>query len=326
MNKVFAALLFTVLNLFCWPAQANWHQFNYVAMTTPISLVLWEEDALRASYVSSVVFREFDEIEQQMTRYTYESELSFVNRLAAQEPVVVSPSLFSVLSAAMSISELSQGAFDITFASVGYLYDYRKRLKPLDAEIQKNIQQINYKHIKLDNTKRSIAFLKEDIILDLGGIAKGYAVDQGIKLLKKQGIKHAHLSAGGDMRLLGDKRGKPWIIGVRHPRSDKEPALMLPLSDVSISTSGDYERYFIDDAGERVHHIISPKTGKSAKGLQSVTVLAPDTITSDGLSTAIFVMGLKEGMTLVNRLEGIDAILIDEHGKVHYSDGLTRPE
>jgi thiamine biosynthesis lipoprotein len=231
-----------------------------------------------------------------------------------------------VLSAALNISSLSEGAFDITFASVGYLYDFREKRQPDDEAIQNGMRSLNYQHVLLDHKYQSVRFKEDGVMLDLGGIAKGYAVDQGIRILQEHGIKHAHLSAGGDMRLLGDKMGKPWIIGIRNPREEDKQSLIMPLSDTAISTSGDYERYFMDEAGERIHHILSPQTGKPVKGVQSVTVLAADATTSDGLSTAIFVLGLVKGLALVNKLNGIEAVLIDDKGQVHFSDGLGRPE
>jgi thiamine biosynthesis lipoprotein len=127
------------------------------------------------------------------------------------------------------------------------------------------------------------------------------------------------------MRLLGDKRGKPWIVGIRDPRSEKRNAMVLPLSDVAVSTSGDYARFFIDEAGERVHHILSPATGKPSKGVQSVTILGDDALTTDGLSTAVFVLGAAEGLALINSLDGIDAVIIDDRRQVHYSSGLMPP-
>jgi len=261
-----------------------------------------------------------------MSRYIDTSELSIINHLAYGQALVVSPSLFSVLNAAMNISKLSHGAFDISFASLGYMYDFRKKLKPSDQDIQENLNLFHYQNILLDAEKRTVKFTKKGILLDLGGIAKGYAVDQGIEILKKHGVISAHLSAGGDMRLLGDKKGAPWIIGIKNPRDESKQSIVLPLSNTAVSTSGDYERFFMDEKGERVHHILSPKTGKPVKGMMSVTVLADDAITSDGLSTAVFVLGVKEGLALINTLNGIDAILIDELGKVHYSEGLIRPD
>ena len=151
-------------------------------------------------------------------------------------------------------------------------------------------------------------------------------VDRGIDILKSFGIRHARLSAGGDLRLLGDKRGKPWIVGIRDPRSESRNAMVLPLTNVAVSTSGDYERFFFDDNNERVHHILSPATGKPAKGVQSVTILGDDSITTDGLSTAVFELGAAKGREIVKRLKGIDAVIIDEQRQVHYSDGLMPPE
>ena len=169
-------------------------------------------------------------------------------------------------------------------------------------------------------------FNKPGLMLDLGGIAKGYAVDQGVRVLQQAGIRHARLSAGGDMRLLGDRRGRPWMVGVRDPRHEDKQAVVIPLSDTAISTSGDYERFFIDDRGQRVHHILSPSTGRPAGEVQSVTIVGDDAMTTDGLSTAVFVLGASKGLELINELEGIDAVIIDENRRMHYSQGLMSGE
>ena len=158
--------------------------------------------------------------------------------------------------------------------------------------------------------------------MDLGGIAKGYAVDLGIALLKKHGVKSARLSAGGDMRLLGDKQGKPWIVGIKHPRIPDKQKVALPLDNIAISTSGDYERFFIDEKGERIHHILSPKTGRPVNGIQSVSVIGPEAIMTDGLSTALFVLGVEKGIALIDTFEYFDVVMIDADGKVHFSNGL----
>jgi len=300
--KRFSVLSILCLLLIAHPVTAEWREFKHVAMTTPIKLVFWELHTQKAKLISKQVFQEFDNIEHSMSRYIPDSELSLVNQTGAKQAVLVSDSLFEVLAAAMNISRLSEGAFDMTFGSVGYLYDFRQRIQPSEEAIQNSIRSVNYQYVQLDHKYKSVGFKEEGVMLDLGGIAKGYAVDQGIRILQEHAIKHAHLSAGGDMRLLGDKKGKPWIIGIRNPRVEDKQSLIMPLSDTAISTSGDYERFFIDDSGERIHHILSPKTGKPVKGLQSVTVLAADATTSDGLSTAIFVLGLEKGLAMVNKL------------------------
>lgn len=306
--------------------RAEWYHFNATAMTTRIEIQLWAETEALAAQASQNVFTEFDRIEAVMTRYRPESELSGVNRNAYGRSVVISPELFRMLSAAQAISRLSEGAFDISFGSVGYLYDYRTGQQPDETELAKHVLGVDFRQLHLKPAESSIQFMKPGMVLDLGGIAKGYAVDQGIAILQQAGIKHAQLSAGGDMRLLGDKRGKPWIVGIRDPRSDSGHATVLPLSDVAVSTSGDYERFFINDKGERIHHILSPQTGKPVKGVQSVTILGPDATTTDGLSTAVFVLGVEKGLALINQLDGIDAIIIDEQRRLHYSDGLAAPK
>ncbi len=316
------AMLLTVV----MPAQAEWVRVSGTAMTTAIEMEFWTEDPAVASEAGDAVLALFDRIDRQMSRYREDSELSRVNREAANGPVEVSDSLFTVLQQALRISELSHGAFDISFGSIGYLYDFRARQQPSDEELAEGLAKVNYRSVVLDPSANTVRFLDEGVRLDLGGIAKGYTVDRGIDILKSFGIRHARLSAGGDLRLLGDKRGKPWIVGIRDPRSESRNAMVLPLTNVAVSTSGDYERFFFDDNNERVHHILSPATGKPAKGVQSVTILGDDSITTDGLSTAVFVLGAAKGLGMVNRLKGIDAVIIDEQRQVHYSDGLMPPE
>lgn len=307
-------------------AQAEWYRYSDTAMTTPIHLEFWAEDQAKADRTAEAVLAVFHHVDRTMSRYRADSELSKVNREAANQAVPVSSDLFNVLQKAKQVSELSGGAFDISFGSVGFLYDYRARQQPSADDIASELGHINYRHITLDEKQRTVQFRQNGLKLDLGGIAKGYAVDLGIAELKRAGVRHAQLSAGGDMRLLGDRRGRPWVVGVRDPRSEDRNAVVLPLTDTAISTSGDYERYFVNDAGERVHHILVPSTGKPVRGVQSVTILGTDALTTDGLSTAVFVLGPEQGLAMVNRLPGIDAIIIDEQRRMHYSEGLQAPE
>lgn len=327
MNYVRQAALLPILMLsLAATVHAEWVRVSGTAMTTPIELEFWSDDPERARGTGQAVLEEFHRVDRRMSSYREDSELSRVNDNAADGPVHVSESLFRVLQRAQEVSELSDGAFDISFGSVGYLYDYREKRQPSGDEIATRLGSINYRDILLDPEKRTVAFRKPGLRLDLGGIAKGYAVDRGLQILVRKGIRHARLSAGGDLRLVGDKRGRPWMVGVRDPRSDTRNAVILPLSDVAVSTSGDYERFFIDDGGDRIHHILSPSTGKPAEGVQSVTILGDDALTTDGLSTAVFVLGAAKGLEMINRLEGVDAIVIDSQRQMHYSDGLMPPE
>ncbi|MDI9245751.1 FAD:protein FMN transferase [Marinobacter sp. CHS3-4] len=318
--------LMSFLLAFACHLSAEWVRVSGTAMTTDIQMEYWSDSPDVGDRAGDAVLAMFNRIDHQMSRYREDSELSRVNRQAAEGPVEVSSGLFKVLEQAVRVSELSDGAFDISFGSVGYFYDFREKQQPSDEQLEAGLPSVNYRSIVLDPEARTVRFLQQGVRLDLGGIAKGYAVDQGIEILESFGIRHARLSAGGDLRLLGDKRGKPWIVGIRDPRSENRNALVMPLSDVAVSTSGDYERFFFDEAGERVHHILSPATGKPVKGVQSVTILGNDALTTDGLSTAVFVLGSIKGLALINQLDGIDAVIIDEQRQVHYSDGLMPPE
>lgn len=291
-------------------------------MGTRISVESWHSSDTQASSCNRQVFSNMHRIDALMSPYKKDSEISAVNRNAAIAPVKVSKELYQLLLRAIDISELSAGAFDITFASVGRYYEYRQQKQPDDALIASQLGNIDYHHLVLKDG--TVAFSRQDVQIDLGGIAKGHAVDQGIRILQGCGIEHAIVTAGGDSRILGNKKGRPWIMGIQHPRDKKQLALALPLSDSAISTSGDYERFFLRN-GERIHHIIDPQTGRSAKNAWSASVIGPDATSTDALSTTLFVLGAKKGMQLINSLDDIDAIIIDSQGVVHYSDGLEEP-
>ncbi len=302
-------------------ALAKWLHEDADIMGTRITVELFHEDTAVARRGVDAVLAEMRRIDSDMSPWIESSELARLNREAATHPVAVSAEMFDLVKASLRFSELTHGAFDVTFASVGFLYDYRKGIHPDDHQRRSATELINYHNLVLDAEARSIAYGKPGVRIDLGGIAKGHAVDRCIDLLQKLGIKQALVTAGGDSRMIGDRWGRPWHIGVRDPRDEKKVVAVIPLQDVAVSTSGDYQRYF-EENGVRYHHIINPGTGDSARELRSVTIIGPDATTTDALSTSVFVLGLEKGLALVNRLPGIDAILVDAHGRLHYSDEL----
>ena len=323
-RQALAPLISLAILLCCQtPALAEWHQQQRDIMGTRISVELWHEEALPASKCSEKVFAEMRRIEGLMSTYKNDSEISYINNNAAQNPVAISDEMMHLIKRSIYFSEISKGAFDITYASVGYAYDYRKRLQPSDESISEKLPAIDYHHLMISGDK--IQFGNDAVRINLGGIAKGYAVDRAADIIGQCGITQAMVSAGGDSRIMGDRAGRPWVIGIKHPRNPDDVALRLPLSESAISTSGDYERFFIDN-GNRVHHIINPATGRSATASWSATVVGPDALTTDALSTTIFILGAVDGIALIETLEGIDAIIIDSDGKVHYSSGFVAPE
>ncbi|MGJ8680597.1 FAD:protein FMN transferase [Paraglaciecola sp.] len=316
-------LVFAVCVLFSNHVQAKWTSANASIMGTNIHVEVWAEEASLAENAIQTVFDEMQRINQLMSPYIESSELSKINRLAALKPVIVSEEMFNLIELSVGLSMETEGAFDITFASVGFLYNYQEKIKPKTVQFNQAVKAIDYRHIHLNPKKTSVAFDHPDVKIDLGGIAKGHVVDTSIELLKGLGIQHALVTAGGDTKLLGDRRGRPWMVGIRDPRNKDKQAVTLPLSDNAISTSGDYERYFEQD-GERYHHILSPKTGKSVHEVQSVSIIGKRSTLNDGLSTAVFVLGVQAGMDLINKTPGYEAIIMDKHRKMHYSKELKR--
>jgi thiamine biosynthesis lipoprotein len=321
-NQALSFIIFLVLSTLHQPSHAEWFKADRAIMGTAIHVELWHTDKLVAENYIERVFTEMHRIDDLMSPFKNKSELSLINKQAEKHPIKISNELFKLINRSINMSKLSNGAFDITFSSIGQLYDYRKKLKPTQKEISSKLKSINYKHIQLNHKNQTIFFTQKGTKIDLGGIAKGHAVDNSIKLLQQYGIKQAMVSAGGDTRIIGDKKGRPWYVGIRHPRKKNKSAVILPLSQTAISTSGDYERYFIKDK-VRHHHIIKPTTGDSARELRSVSILAENSTTADALSTTVFILGLNEGMKLVASLKDIEAIIIDNNGKLHFSNGLA---
>ena len=327
MNRrcVFSVLSVTLFLVISSVANAEWFKEKNAIMGTEITVEIWHDKKQNAQQCVDNVFKEIWRIDALMSPFKKNSELTKVNNIAKDHAVVISTELFELLKKSIKFSKLSEGAFDITFSSIGYLYDYREGIQPTDEIIKKNLGAINYRNIQLNTEEHSVYFKKQGVRIDLGGIAKGYAVDNAIEILKSCGTEYGLVTAGGDSRILGNKKGRPWMMGIQHPRQKKAVSVVLPLSNTAISTSGDYERYFIKD-DQRIHHIINPQTGKSADKAWSATVIADDALTSDALSTTLFVLGAEKGLELVNKLEGIDAVIIDASGNMHYSSGLLTPE
>jgi FAD:protein FMN transferase len=304
---------------------AGWMRRDEAIMGTAISVELWCDDALAGRSAIEAVMQEMHRIDRTMSPHKSDSELSRINRDAPHAAVPVSVEMARLLARANDFSQLSGGAFDITYAAVGQLYDYRRCIKPSDAQLAQARANVGYRHLALDMRARTVRFAKPGMRIDLGGFAKGHAVDNAAIILRHRGIRHAIVSAGGDSRVIGDRRGRPWTIGVRDPRRAGEMAAVLPLEDTSISTSGDYERYFDDADGVRCHHLIDPATGRSPSSVRSVTILAEDGLTTEALSKSVFVLGVEKGMRLIESQRGVDAVVVDAGGALHYSSGLLAP-
>jgi thiamine biosynthesis lipoprotein len=318
-------LAIVLILLFSSSADADWVGDARPMMGTEVSVLFWHDDPMAGELLVEQVFAEARRIDQLMSTYIEESRISDINRRAANEPVPAGAELFELIRRSLDISVLTLGAFDVTYESVGQHYDFRNRQRP-DAElVAEERKLISWKFVELDQAAGTVSFREQGVRINLGGIAKGYVVERGANILRINGVEHGIVTAGGDSRLLGDRRGQPWMVGIRDPRKDGQVAISVPLEGEAISTSGDYERYFEED-GVRYHHILQPSTGSPASGVHSATVFGPDAVFTDALSTSVFVMGVDKGLRLIAALPDYESIVIDADGQIYYSDGLQQPD
>ena len=283
--------------------------------------------ALRAI---DAAFREVERASAIFNFYDSKSELSRVNRLAYPGPVRVSAELFSVLEDAVKISEITDGAFDVSIAPVVSLWKSRfsEGLPPQTSEIRQLLSLVDYRNMVLNRNDMTVSFTKKGMRVDLGGIAKGYAVKLAAGRLREYGIRNALINFGGDIQAIGSRRNDtPWKVGIRHPRSNRETLLTtIEVSDRCVFTSGDYERFFIFN-GIRYHHIIDPKTGYPARGCVSFTIITDDPVYADGLATGCFILGPVNGPASAKRVPHTDFIVVEEtdKGGVRVSSSMNLP-
>ena len=279
-----------------------------------------------ANKAAGEVMDKIQKLESLMTINTFGGDTNKLNEFAGKDKVKLDPETIYVLETAKRFSELSQGAFDVTVGPLVKAWGIQtdNQRIPSKDEIGNLIKLVGYKDLAVEPSQLTAKLARTGQIVDLGGIAKGYAGDAAIKILKDNGIQSAFVNLGGNVVVLGNKPdGSPWKIGVQNPRAENGKYLgILKVKDKAIISSGDYERYFEKD-GVRYHHILDSKTGyPSDSGLIGTTIVADKSIDGDTLSTATFVLGLDKGMQLIESLEGVEAIFITKDKKVYTTNGL----
>jgi len=292
-------------------------------MDTTFEIVLYSTDEGQGNRLIDEAFNEARNLEKVLSRFISSSDVDRINRNAGIEPVEVDPVTFHVVEKAIHFSEISEGSFDVTVAPLLELWGFGtgEHSVPTEEEIKEVLPLVDYKKIEIEEDNLTVFLQEEGMAIDLGGIAKGYIVDHTIEYLERQGAESAFVDAG-DIRVLGERPDEtPWKIGVRHPRQREDLIAVIPVSDESIDTSGDYERFFIED-GKRYHHIIDPHTGKPTREMLSVTVVSPDCVAADTLSTAAFVLGPEKGLELLEELPEVEGLLFDVNEELYITSGL----
>jgi thiamine biosynthesis lipoprotein len=263
----------------------------------------------------------FRAVENTANEWRDGSPLAEVNRRAG-EPVPAPAELREILRRALTVAGQTDGAFDPTWAALWGLWDFDHPRVPSMQEVESRLPHIGWARVVLDDAAGTVLLPDPDMRLGLGGIAKGWALDRAANDLRARGIDDFLLSAGGQVLAGGMRDGRPWRVGIRDPRGSRNESLgTIEVTDQSVSTSGDYERYFELD-GQRWHHILDPRTGMPSRGAQGATVVCADGTTADAWSTALMVLGQERGFELLSRQRGIEAALIDELGTIHTTPGL----
>ncbi len=288
-----------------------------LAMGTTVTITALHHGERQAGRAIEAAFAEIERIEAALSIYRDSSE---VNRLMRSRSIEAGPDLLTVVRAAQLYHDLSGGAFDITVEPVLEVYDRafdRRERPPAAAEIDSARSLVGFERLSLSGNTITLA---EGTRIDLGGIAKGYIIDRAVETLRRRGIRNGLVNAGGDIRAFGRNNGEPWRIALQNPRDPSDYLAVIEVADRSVTTSGDYERYF--DPDREYHHIIDPRTGRSATALMSVTIIAPRAMEADALATSVFVLGPRDGLELVERLEGIEALLITREREIILSPGM----
>jgi thiamine biosynthesis lipoprotein len=292
-------------------------------MGTQVSITVVARDRDQGEAAIEAGMAEVRRLDDMMSLYKDSSEITEINRAAGKRPVRVSPEMIEIVEKAAEISLRSGGVFDVTVGPLVVLWQMRLKegKVPTDGEIAGVRRLVNYRNIIVDKKASTIFLRREGMIMDLGGM-KGYIADQVADLFKRRGITNALIALAGDIWALGHREdGKPWRIGVQHPREKDRTLAVLELSDRYVCTSGDYERFVIREK-KRYHHIIDPRTGMPSTGVISVTLVGERGALIDPLAKVPFILGVEKGLGLVRDF-GAEAIIVDDQGKVTSTSGIV---
>ena len=294
---------------------------THIIMGTTVRVTVVAYDESKAREAINHAIKSMQHTEAKMSYYNEDSELSMLNKTAFEHPVKISEELFNLIKKSIEVNKISDGAFDCTISPVLELWKHASEtgIRPTSTEIQEAKNKTGTQNLILNEQELTIKFKIEGMRIDLGGIAKGYAIDKAIDKLKELNMQGALVDAGGDIRCFGTPpQGKDrWKIGLQNPElAEGEDVIMqLSLNDMAITTSGDYYRFFMIGS-EKINHIIDPKTSSSAKELHSVSIIAKDATTADALATAVTVLGKDKGKTMIEEMPDIEALMITSQDEI----------
>lgn len=323
MAKQIAALLILILSIVPAWAQQSFHR-NLKLMGSGFQITVVVKDSTKADKAINLAINEISRIEKLISSWDPNSETSLINKNAGIKPVKVSLELYGLIERAIGLSGLTDGAFDISYASMDKIWKFDGSMKkmPSKDEIKSSVAKVGFQKIILDSRNKSVFLKDKGMKIGFGAIGKGYAADQAKALLLKNNVQAGIINASGDMNTWGRQpNGNEWTVAITNPLNKTKAAAVLPITNGAVVTSGNYEK-FVQFNGVRYAHIIDPRTGYPATGILSVTVFAPKAELADALATSVFVMGIETGINRINQLPKVECVIIDKEGKVFTSDNI----
>ncbi len=323
MHKQFL-FLFLTTSIITLQAQKSFHK-TMKLMGSRFDITVVAKDSIKANEYIGIAVNEITRIEKIISSWDNNSETTKINNNAGIKAVKVSNELFNLIKRAIVISKLTDGAFDISYASMDRIWKFDGTMKqfPSEEAIKNSVSKVGYTNIILDKNKQTVFLAKKGMKIGFGAIGKGYAADKAKKLLITKGVKAGIINASGDMNTWGKQpNGKDWIVAITNPMNKYKTYAVLPISNKAVVTSGNYEKYVLFN-NKRYTHIIDPRTGYPSYGIISATVFAPSAELADALATSIFVMGFEVGINRINQLPNIECIIIDDKGNIHHSANIN---
>ena len=297
-------------------------------MGSRFDLTVVAENQEQGDVYMDMAIAEITRIEKMISSWDPDSQTSKINKNAGIAPVKVDPELFNLIERALKISKLTQGAFDISYASMDRIWKFDGSVTkmPSAETIKNSVAKVGYQNIILDPENHTVFLKLKGMKIGFGAIGKGYAADMAKALLQKHGVRAGIINASGDLDAWGTQPdGKDWMVAIVNPLNKNKVFSWLPVKNQAVVTSGNYEKYVVLD-GQRYTHIIDPRTGYPSKGILSATIFTQNAELADALATSIFVMGVETGLDFVNQVKGVDCIIVDENNKIFTSNNIDLNE
>ena len=315
-------LIFLLTSIFAF-GQVT-HKRKLYMLGSPFEMTVVAKDTIQGNIYIDMAVAEVKRIENLISDWIPTTQISQVSKNSGIQPVKVDKEVYDLVERAIKVSQLTSGAFDISYASMDKIWKFDGSMKamPTPEAIKQSVARIGYQKIVLDAKAQTIYLKEKGMKLGLGGIGQGYIADKIKDLLLSKGCISGIVNVSGDINAWGyQTTGKPWTVAIVNPMNKNKVFATFPLENSSVETSGSYEKFVVFD-GKRYSHIIDPRTGYPAQGVVSVSVFAKQTEIADALATGIFVLGVAVGLNLVNQLKGIGCIIVDDKGEIHTSKNI----